>query len=486
MKSKLRAAARGFAVHPKVGDPTEGRTGATLVEVVGDLKAAVVLFEDGDVRLALVTLPGETEIEEMRMAVEASARDLLGLRAEEIVTVSSHNHCVPIFVEDGTSAWRRLRGAPCRGRLNPLGRAFIGELRRAMDGLRESLVPVTVEWGRSKEERVTYNRRGRRPDGAAYFIREEDRLQLGDGYIGEIDPDATVVLLRGPAGEPVAAMAHFTGHPVSAYNPERPIAFGEWPQVACEALSAGLGGAPVAFLQGCAGDINSKYMLSGTVAQSRELGGYLGESFLRAANSLRRSERRDLKYRREPVDIPLAPLPSEESLRRDLAEIDDFIGRARAGDPETLFCVGLNFPLAISPLYRARLVEMVRPWYTWALAVRREDRLEEAPKALSVEIVVARFGDVGFAGMPFETYVRTGLKIKREAPLPCLLPCGYTLTENGYVPDASACDDREYMSSFYRYTPDRPPFRPPAGDAMAEAAVRVLQEFDGEPLRGMA
>jgi len=275
----------------------------------------------------------------------------------------------------------------------------------------------------------------------------------------------------------LSGTARIGGHPVSAYNPEHPIAFGEWPQVACECLSDRLDGAPVAFLQGCAGDINSKYMLSGTVAQSRELGGFLGQSFLQALNGLHPSELCDLMCRREPVDIPLAPLPDEESLRRDLLEIDDFTLRAHAGDSETLSCVGLNFPRVLSPLYRARLVEMVRPWYEWAISIRREGRVDEVPKVLPVEIAVARIGDVGFVGMPFETYVRTGLKIKREAPLPCVLPCGYTLVENGYIPDASACADREYMSSFYRYTPDRPPFRPPAGDAMAEAGVRVLREF---------
>lgn len=476
MPTVLQAAARAFAVVPAVGDPTEGRTGAAVLEVVGDLKSTAVLFEDGPRRLLWVTWPAETEIEEMRLAIEATAAERLGLSAAEVVIVSSHNHCAPMFVENGTSAWRRPAGAPALGRLNPLGRAFIAELARALEGLRQELVPVAVEWGRAREERITFNRKGRRADGSAYLIREEDRLLLGENYLGEIDPDATVVVLRGPSGRPVAALAHFTGHPVSAYNPERPIAFGEWPQVACEKLAAHLG-APVAFLQGCAGDIGSKYMLTGTVAQSRELGGYLGDAFIRALDSLRPSTRRDFRHRRVPVAIPLADLPAEASIRKDLAEIDAFIRRGHAGDEDTLACVGMNFPRAVSPLYRARLVEMVRPWHVWALGVHQAGRVGQGPKFLPVEIEVARFGDVGFVGMPFETFVRTGLKIKREAPLPCVLACGYTRVEGGYIPDAEGCADREYMSGFYRYTPDWPPFRPPAGDAMAIAGVAVLREL---------
>jgi hypothetical protein len=38
------------------------------------------------------------------------------------------------------------------------------------------------------------------------------------------------------SGQTIAALTQFTGHPVTAYHPERPVVFGEWPQVACDAL----------------------------------------------------------------------------------------------------------------------------------------------------------------------------------------------------------------------------------------------------------
>jgi hypothetical protein len=473
----LKAAAREITVLPCVGDLTTGRTGAAIKEVVGELKSAVVLLEDSASRLCIVTLHSDSEWDEMRAEIELVAAETLGLKPDEIINISSHNHCSPLMVENGRNAWNQLPEVKACGKLTSYGLAFIQKLRQALEGLRERLVPVTVEWGIANEERVTYNRRGYRQDGKAYLIREEDRLLLGEGYIGTIDPEATVVVLRGTNGNPVAGLVHFTGHPVSAYHPEHMIAFGEWPQVACEILSKNLDGVPVAFLQGCAGDINSKYMLSGTVAKSRELGEFLGETLVRAASSLRQSQRGGLGRKMAEVNIPLAPIPNEASLSRDLTEIDDFIRRADAGDENTLYCVGMNFPRALSPQYRARLVEMVRPWYKNAIEVIQSGGMDQVPKVLSVEIAVARIGDVGIVGMPFETYVRTGLKIKREAPLPCMLPCGYSLRENGYIPDAYACADREYMSGFFRYSPNRPPFAPPGGDAMAEVAIRVLREL---------
>ncbi len=471
----LRASAQTFSVQPVIGDASHGRTGAAIQRVVGDLKSTVVLLTDGKSRLCLVTSSANMETAEMRAAIETAVAETIGFKPTEIITVCSHNHCTPIFVENPTVGWARLPGAPVAGTLNRMGLEFIANLRAALKDLPGRLEPVTLEWGKAEEKRFTYNRRGRRPDGTSYFIREEDRQLLPPDYTGLIDPEATVVVFRGAKGAPVAALAHYTGHPLTAYHPERMTSWGEFPQVATEILSARLGGAPVAFLQGCCGDINAKFLLTGTVEQSRQFGEWLGEAFVKALGSLQPSRRDGLQVRQVMVELPLAELPPEADLVRDLAEIDDFIRRGEAGDDNTLACVGMNFPRVLSPRYRAKLVEMIRPWFPWAIATRREGRTGEVPKTFPVEIVVARIGDVGLVGLPFEPYVKTGLKIKREGPLPCMLPCGYTGNEYGYVPDATACDDREYMSGFFRYTRFRPPYRAPAGDEAAAVAVQTLK-----------
>jgi hypothetical protein len=120
---------------------------------------------------------------------------------------------------------------------------------------------------------------------------------------------------------------------------------------------------------------------------------------------------------------------------------------------------------------------MIRPWFLWALQVHHDGLAQEVPKFLPVDITVARIGDIGIVGLPFEAFVQTGLKIKREATLPCVLPCAYTNGANGYIPDASAYADREYMAGFFRYTKNRPPYAYPAGDAVAELAVKVLADI---------
>lgn len=488
----LEAAAYTFAVHPKVGIRSgHSQTGNLIEAVYGDLKSTLFLFRSGNNSFALLTSPLGVEGNVLHDVSVDEVSRIVNIPKEAVVTNASHSHTIPILdvktqerPEIGTSEYM----------LWELGQEYLAGLRKAAEFVSKNLQPVTVEWGKAEETRITYNRKGIRTDGSTYFMREEDRLEIaGEGYHGLIDPEAIVVLFKGNNKEAVAALTFFTGHPVAAYNPEKMISYGQFPQEATDKLSAHLGGIPVGFVQGCAGNINAKHMLTGTIEQARDLGEKLGESFIVAAQSLRPSARTGLDWSREKVNVPLSDLPAMEVLEKDLASMDDFIKRGKAGDENTLGAVGMNFPKALTPPYRARLVELVRPWYVWALEQHRSKNLKNTPKYLELEIVVARVGDVGFVGLPFESFVQTGLKIKRESSLPVVLTCGYTDGKYGYIPDASGVDDREYMSGFFRYLRGMknvkdakgklfqsefiPPYKSPGADACAEVAVKKLESF---------
>src|SRR5690606_19552660 len=126
---------------------------------------------------------------------------------------------------------------------------------------------------------------------------------------------------------------------------------------------------------GASGDINAKYMLTGTIDQAKEAGRILGETMLIAARNLRPSKRIGMEWSIETAYIPYGPLPSLEDLELSLAEIDDFVKRGNAGDENTLRCVGMNFPRALTPPYRANLVMGVRDWYIWAIEQYKQNKL---------------------------------------------------------------------------------------------------------------
>ena len=480
-ESRLRVAALEFGVTPEANAATGSRTGARAGTVVGPLHTTIVLLDDGATRLCLVTthFAGTTALNVSDLVRNTIAQDL-NLPTANVLIFSSHNHSSATLATNGVSAYATYAKAAPPADLSDTGERLLKELRRHAARLPDLLQPVTVWWAEGHEDRITYNRKGRRADGSTYFMREEDRVLIAEDFRGDVDTQAPIVVLKNKAGEAVAALTQFTGHPVTSYHPENPVVFGDWPQVACDVVRKHLDDTerlPIAFLQGCAGDVNSKEMFCGGVERATEFGRMLGQSYIDALATLQPSRRSGLDYGLEKVSIPLAPLPPEQMLVDELKEMDDFILRANAGDENTLSCVGLNFPRALTPAYRARLVELVRQWNRWALELYEHGKSNSVEKHLDLEIAVIRIGDVGIVGMCGEAFQGIGRQIRNKTPLPIAIPCAYMNGSHGYITDGPNTGDREYMSAFYRYTRFRPPLMKPAGDVMADKASDILGRF---------
>lgn len=420
----LRAAAAAFTVMPTAGDSlaTLGLTGAAARRVIEPLESVVFLLESEGRRHVLVTTHFSTVLHvnasaELRRIAAAAT----GAPVERVWIFSSHNHSDLLLATNGLEIFQLQTAEPPPIAWNPVGERFVTGLRETAARLPDRLVPVTVHHAVATEDRLTYNRKGRRADGSTYFMREEDRLLVATDYRGDVDTQAPLVVFKDEAGHAVAALAQFTGHPVTSYNPERPVVHGDWPQTACRVVAAALAerdaaGAgpagrtvPVGFPQGCAGDVNSKGMFAPDgPARAEEFGRMLG-------------------------------------------------GRLVESIP--------------------RLVAAVRPWYDWALEQHATGRADTLPRALDVEVVSIRLGDVGIVGFPCEPFQGIGRLARASGTLPLTIACGYANLTHGYIPDGPNVGDREYMSSFHRYTRFRPPFARPAGDVMALRGVEALDRM---------
>ena len=483
---RLRAASLEFAVHVKEGGstPYTGRfTDATVRKVAGPLKGAVTLLDDGVKQLCMVTADFNPMLSaDVSAALRRAVAAELDLDIANVLLFSSHNHSDMALTTSTVETYLPVTNAP-EPDWTPVGRQLLQKCREQAKRVRQQLQPVITWWAEGSEGRLTYNRKGRRADGSTYLMREEDRDLVGIDFNGDIDRQAPIVVFKNEQGKPVAAMAQFTGHPVTCYHPERPVVFGEWPRVACDRVAKHLdpsGGAPVAFLQGCAADVNSKGMFRGGVDDSIRFGCMLAESYIKATESLKPSERDGFDYALEKVGVPLAALPPAETLRDEIAEMEGFIRRGAAGDKDTLHCVGLNFPTELTPSYRGKLVEAILPWSRWALGLRERGRAGDVPTTLDVELYVIRIGDVGIVGMPFEPFQGIGRQIRARSSLPLAIPCGYTNNRYGYLTDGPNTGDREYMSAFYRYTKFRPQYKKPAGNVLADRATEVFNRFAGD------
>lgn len=481
----IRAATETVLLKPEVGHPTDSRTGHPVKEVFTPLRTTILLLDDGTTRLCFVTAECYVDFYGFTNLVRARLGAILDIPGEQLAVFSSHNHsCVVMsttypFADVFPNESETLR----EDQLTPFGLATFRALEAAAIRLPSKLVPVTVQWAVGRERRISYNRKGHRADGSTYLMREEDRELLGADFNGDIDDDAPVVGFIDTAGKPVAFLVQFTAHPCTAYHPEHPVVHGDFPHIACADLSDAFGGVPVAFVQGCAGETNSKFFLTPVspeqkVANAERFGHMLGETYIGAARQLRPSKRLDLAFGWQRVGLPFAKLPSPAYLRRVKREMDVFLERCAAGDEErTRGCWGLNFARTISPQYRSALVTPLQKWVTHALALHAQGKAKEVPKQVELVIGAFRIGDVGIVGLPCEPFLGIGRQIRRGSRLPLTIPVGYMNDNVAYVTDGPNTGDLDYSSSYFRYTTDYLPYRKPCGDLLARAGVKMLNQM---------
>jgi len=389
-----------------------------------------------------------------------------------VLYLSSHNHCVvPLVVE---RLWNYTGEVQPDSTLtlSPAGQRWLAMLGAAVACLPVRLEPVTVSWAMGREGRISYRRKGHRADGSSYFMREDERRALGADFRGEIDDEAPVVRLATPAGRTVAWLGQFAAHPVTAYHPERPLIHPEFCGVACDLL-AGPEGTPTGFLQGCCGDLNSKNFLSGDTLIATHYGTMLAETWRAAARHLTPAGDR-LDFAVSTVALPFAPLPPLAHLLAEQAELQAFAARARAGDEDTLTCVGLNFPRTLSPAYRAALID--RPALTNAWMIAQHHAGAPPPPPLVMRSPVVRLGEVAIVGWACEPFMAIGRRLRARSPAALTLACGYCNFSTGYITDGGNLGGNEYMSTFYRYA-RRHQFSPPTGDALADDATATLRDL---------
>ncbi|NWG14345.1 MAG: hypothetical protein HXY20_12515 [Acidobacteria bacterium] len=477
----LKAAARTFSILPEAHAGTTSLTGAAAGKVAGPLQATVMLLESGDQRVCLLTSDFVEEYCRFSNLRRRRVASCLGIRPDQVLAFASHNHSDVLVCSRPGHGMPRFHECLEESDLTTAGRQLLDGTVQAAARLPSELVPVRAWWAVGHERRITYNRKGRRADGSTYFMREEDRVLLGQDFNGDIDDDAPVIMFRDLSNTPVCCLVQFTGHPVTAYHPEDPVVHGEYPQVACEHLSKAFDGIPVAFLQGCAGDTSSKGFITNRPVDERvsdavRYGVFLGETYMQAARSLKRSQRQDLGLASARVRLPFRPLPSAMRLRAIIREIETFMESCARGDESALACVGLNLPRAFSPRYRIELVRPTLRWAEWALSFHTEGRLAEVPRCAEAEVAAIRIGDIGIVGMFGEPFLGIGRQIKRQSILPLAVPCGYMNDSAlAYIPDAPNNGDWDYPSSFFRNTTSLLPYRNPAGDRLARTGVRLLE-----------
>jgi len=268
------------------------------------LVARCLLLDDGQTRAAIVSLCCVglygRDAEDVRSAICAAT----GLPAEHVLVAATHLHSGPSLFSADTAA--------CAHFLKHIARAAGAAAERAALNLR----PARLGWATDHLPGVSRVRRILRRDGSVITLRRAWPQYWGwasdpetVGPEEELDDLLTVVRVEDEAGEPLAAIMHFTSHPI-------PDFFG-WAAALVERTVPGLVCLP---LNGCYGSVDTAFEvpMRGHTQQEQLpiLGDVLG---YRTLELLARPETREdlrLAAAGRPVRLPADPRFAENPVAR--------------------------------------------------------------------------------------------------------------------------------------------------------------------------
>ncbi len=409
-EATLRAGAAAVDVSPRefpLNMP--GGFSANLAESVHDpLHARALAFDDGGTSLAILLVDSLGVHPEVQDEAKAAASEKTGIPVERILICSTHTHSGPGSngKEGAAAAYRRVL---LEGMVEAIARAH-GNLQPARIGHASHPLPEEVF------NRRWYLKPGKmapNPFGKFDKVRTNPGTnpEVLDRPAGPTDPDVAILSVQDAKRKPLALFANYALHYVGHIPPGQVSAdyFGEFARLMPARLRAGEGF--VAMLSnGASGDINNIPFL---VARPP----------------------------REPFEqVRIVAQKTADAAWRAHRKIDSHSGQARLGMSQREVVLQYRRPSAEQVAEAEAVLALTDPAAVEALprlaknyarsvvsASKREER------ELAVKLQAIRIGDLAICGIPFETFVETGLELKRRSPFRQTIVVGMANVKYGYL-----------------------------------------------------
>jgi hypothetical protein len=377
--------------------------------------------------------------------IRQRAAELSGIPADRIGVTCTHTH--------GGAASMPGRSI---GRCEP---AYLSFLCQAAAGAiamaARRLAPAAVQFARGNEPTVGINRR---IEG------------------GITDPDVGVLRMQRRDGAVAGMLVNYACHPVTL-GPDNLLATADYPGYVARSLEAVYPTAHAQFVTGCCGQINTGHRsgqsLRGngsewrTYGEAERLGRTVAGAAIQAAEQAARRDAAlpvagneivplSVQVLRADVAMPLLDPPPQADLaamadtwQRELDELE-----AASGSPVE--------------------IAQRKVYLGWAEAVQAGT----LPTDISAEVMVIALGETAIVLLPGESFVEFGLAIKQHAAPRPVLTLAYANGTPGYIPHRSAYPAGGYeVEDAYRYYGYSACFAPEAGEAVVEAACRLLDQL---------
>jgi len=390
-------------ITPPLGIPLIGSYGKPSDDILDELYAKALVFNDGNNTLVIVSCDLlYTPLEEIAGPVRKIITEKTGIPERNILVCATHTHSGPeVFTK---SKFMTAADAPApdidRSYLDTLVKKIAGSALIAHKEMQE--VKIGAAKGQAPE--IVYNRRPKNSNGLvkmAFTIPPEVRAtrkvvvdsggdvrttfvlpdDKAEWKFGPVDPEVCVLRVENTAGELLASLVNFGCHPVSIYPSLSTAVSADYPAFVTSVVE-GVEGGLCLFTLGLAGDA---VPFDRGVLPRRQIGRAVGGEAIRRLQFVMTTDDVTLRGLKKEVAFP-AKLPVP--------------GKA-AGD-------------------------------------------DKMPDPVTSEIQVLRLGDIYILGLPGEILVEVGLAIKKQAGLENLFIVTLSNDAIGYVCHSTAYDEGGY------------------------------------------
>jgi neutral ceramidase len=432
-RAELKGGVAKVNITPPLGIPLIGSYGKPSDDILDELYAKALVFNDGNNTLIIVSCDLlYTPLEEIAGPARKIITEKTGIPERNILICATHTHSGP---EVFTKSKFRTEGdtpppAIDRSYLDTLVKKIAGSALIAYKDMQQ----VKIGMAKGQAPEIVYNRRPKNKDGLVKmaftlppevratrkvvgeaggevrttFVLPDDKTEW---KFGPIDPEVCVLKVESMDGEILASLVNFGCHPVSIYPFLSTAVSADYPAFVTSAVEKAEGGLCL-FTLGLAGDA-------------------------------------------VPFDRGLLP-------RRQ-------IGRAIGGEAvRRLQFVTTTSDVTLSAIKKQVEFPTKRPT---AQKVADDNII---PEPVITEIQVLRLGDIYILGLPGEVLVEVGLQIKKRAGLEKLFIVTLSNDAIGYVCHSAAYDEGGYEPA------GATNLAKGAGEIMIEQALELIGQIKSQ------
>ncbi len=387
------------------------------------LYARCLVLDSGETKIAIVTCDSCMIPREIFDVAKQEAADKTGIPVDHILCSATHTHSAvtvtPVFqslVQEGYVEFLTTR------------------IAAGIIAAHSQLAPARIGWAIGNNPRQVFNRRWFLRPGTPIddpFDRGTDAVRMNPAPnsksllqpAGPIDPEVVVLAVQSPDGRPIAVWANYSLHyvggvPANALSADY---FGEFARQFSQLIASEKGSDPLRLAQ-----IGSEHSPPFVAAMTNGTSGDI--------NNINFFEGSAKQQPFEQIRLVAADVAASVYVAYQRIEYQDWIPLKMQ---ETEIELGVRRPDENELARAKKLVEHagLGPWQDRRLIYANETiDLANYPATVKVKLQAIRIGELGIVSSPCETFVETGLTVKKQSPLKPTFTIELANGYNGYLP----------------------------------------------------